>query len=131
MSKRNEHTFKFKANQIAEAAEIQAIYHEKRLAYWEKEYNDNVLIVEKTIGAKLVRQQMTRGYRIDVVVDYGDPSAYRRLNEAFEKMESHRELAEQFWSDQKVYSTQGDRSYDMDLGDVQYYHLDGRAQEEG
>jgi hypothetical protein len=36
MSKRNEHTFQFKANQIAEAAEKQAVYHEKRLAFWKK-----------------------------------------------------------------------------------------------
>lgn len=130
MTKRNEHTFQFKANQIAEAAEKQALYHEKRLAFWKKEYDHAVVIVEKTIGAKLIRQRVTGGYRIDVVVDYGDPTAYKRLNEAFEKMESHRESAEQFHSDHQVYSTQADRSYEMALDDVQYYHLDGREQEE-
>jgi hypothetical protein len=85
MSKRDEHTFQFKAKQIAEAAEKQAIYHEKRLKFWKKEYDGAVVIVEKTIGAKLIRQQLTHGYRIDVVVNYGDPSAYVRTKEAFEK----------------------------------------------
>jgi hypothetical protein len=41
MSKRDEHTFEFKAIEIAEAAEIQAIYHEQRLNYWEKEYDSS------------------------------------------------------------------------------------------
>ena len=132
MSKRNEHTFQFKANEIAEAAMKQAIYHEKRLAYWEIEYDDNVDIVRRTIGAEIVKRQLTRGYRIDVVVNYGNPSAYSRLQEAFEKIGTHRESAEQFRSDQQVYSTQGDRIYEIDLNDVQYYHLDGRVQvEEG
>jgi len=130
MSKRNEHTFQFKANQIAEAAEQQAVYHEKRLAFWKKEYNHAVVIVEKTIGARLIRRELTNGYRVDVEVDYGDPSAYRRMNEAFDKIESHRKFAEAFRSDQQVYSTQGDRSYEMAVDDVQYYHLDGRSQED-
>jgi hypothetical protein len=130
MSKRNEHTFQFNAIEIAEAAKKQAVYHEERLVFWEKEYDDAVVIVENTIGAKLVKRQLTRGYRIDVVVNYGDPSAYSRLQEAFEKIETHRQSAEQFRSDQQVYSTQGDRIYEIDLDDVQYYHLDGRVQEE-
>src|SRR5664280_1723375 len=112
MSKREEHTFQFKAKQIAEAAEKQAVYHEKRLKSWKKEYDSAVVIVEKTIGAKLIRQQLTHGYRIDVVVNYGDPSAYERTKEAFEKMESHRESAEGFRSDHQVYATQGDRTYE-------------------
>lgn len=130
MSKRDEHTFQFKASQIAEAAKKQAIYHEKRLKFWKKEYDGAVIIVEKTIGAKLIRREVTGGYRIDVVVNYGDPSAYERTNEAFEKMESHRESAEGFRSNQQVYATQGDRTYELALDDVQYYHLDGRAEEE-
>jgi hypothetical protein len=130
MSARDEHTFQFKAKQIAEAAKQQAIYHETRLAYWTKEYDDNVEIVEQTIGAKLVRRRLTNGYRIDVEVDYGDPAAYHRLTEAFRKIASHRESAEKFRSDQHVYSTQGDRIYEMDLDDVQYYHLDDRPSDE-
>ena len=131
MSKRNEHTFQFKANEIAEAAMKQAIYHEQRLNYWKKEYDSAVRIVEKTIGAKLVKHRLTRGYRIDVVVNYGDPSAYSRLQEAFTKIGTHSESAEQFRSDQQVYKTQGGRLYELALDDVQYYHLDGRVQEEG
>jgi hypothetical protein len=130
MSKRDEHTFQFKAKQIAEAAEKQAIFHEKRLNFWKKEYDRAVVIVEKTIGAKLIRREVSNGYRVDVEVDYGDPSAYRRMNEAFDKMESHREFAEQFRSDQQVYATQGDRTYELALDDVQFYHLDGRAEED-
>ena len=131
MSKRNEHTFQFKAIEIAEAAEKQAVHHEQRLKYWEKEYDGAVRIVQNTIGAKLVKQRLTRGYRVEVVVNYGDPSAYSRLQEAFRKIETHRESAEQFRSDQQVYKTQGERLYQLALDDVQYYHLDGRVQEEG
>jgi hypothetical protein len=131
MSKRDEHTFQFKAIEIAEAAEKQAVYHEQRLKYWEKEYDSAVRIVNNTIGAKLVKQRLTRGYRVEVVVNYGDPSAYSRLQEAFRKIETHRKSAEEFRSDQQVYSTQGERFYELALDDVQYYHLDGRVQEEG
>ena len=131
MSKRDEHTFEFKAIEIAEAAEKQAVYHEQRLKYWEKEYDSAVRIVQNTIGAKLVKQRLTRGYRVEVVVNYGDPSAYSRLQEAFRKIETHRKSAEEFRSDQQVYSTQGERFYELALDDVQYYHLDGRVQEEG
>lgn len=131
MSKRNEHTFQFRAIEIAEAAEKQANYHEQRLKYWEKEYDSAVRIVQNTIGAKLVKQRLTRGYRVEVVVNYGDPSAYSRLQESFRKIETHRESAEQFRSDQQVYKTQGERLYQLAVDDVQYYHLDGRVQEEG
>jgi hypothetical protein len=131
MSKRDEHTFEFKAIEISEAAEKQAVYHEQRLKYWEKEYDSAVRIVNNTIGAKLVKQRLTRGYRVEVVVNYGDPSAYSRLQEAFRKIETHRKSAEEFRSDQQVYSTQGERFYELALDDVQYYHLDGRVQEEG
>jgi hypothetical protein len=48
----------------------------------------------------------------------------------FEKLESHRESAEHFYSDQHVYSTQGDRIYEMALDDVQYYHLDDRPSDD-
>ncbi len=37
MSKREDHTFKFKAIEISAAAEKHAIYHEQRLKFWEKE----------------------------------------------------------------------------------------------
>jgi hypothetical protein len=131
MSKRDEHTFQFKAIEIAEAAEKQAVYHEQRLKYWKKEYDNAVRIVEKTIGAKLVKQQLTRGYRVEVVVNYGDPTAYSRLQEAFRKIETHRKFAERYRSDQQVYSTQGERFYELALDDVQYFRLDGREQEEG
>jgi hypothetical protein len=130
MSKRDEHTFQFKAIEIAEAAEKQAVYHEKRLKYWEKEYDSAVRIVNNTIGAKLVKHRMTGGYRVEVAVNYGDPTAYSRLQEAFRKIETHREFAERYRSDRQVYSTQGERFYELALDDVQYYHLDRREQEE-
>ncbi len=78
----------------------------------------------------MVKQPLTHGYRIEVAVNYGDPSAYNRLQEAFRKIGAHREAAERYRSDQQVYYTQGECLYDLALDDVQYYHLDGRGPEE-
>jgi len=44
---REEHTFRFGAKEIAEAAAKQANYHGERLAFWKKEYDSSVVIVKK------------------------------------------------------------------------------------
>lgn len=127
---RKEHLFLFSASDIAKAAAAEAEYHEERKAYWEKEYDAAVAIVEKTAGAKVQKQAVTDGYRVDVVIDYGDPAAYRRMQESFSKINSHREDAERFRTDERVYGSQSDRLYELDSDDVRHFRLGGEPRED-
>ena len=136
MSKRDEHSFQFSASQIAAAAGVEADYHEKRILYWQEQMDAAYKRVEATIGAKIQQQPVTGGWRADVVVDYGDPAASRRLNEAGGKVQKHREAAERFRTDALLYGTQvgstkfGDRVYDLDTTDVHHYRLGGGPRED-
>jgi hypothetical protein len=128
---RSEHEFQFKASEIAEAARAEAEYHEDRLEYWGAEFDASFERVEATIGATIKKQHVTGGERFDVAVDYGDPAAYRRMIEAQAKIDRHRDAAEQFRTDEKVYGTQGERVYELSVADVHYYRLGaGRTGEE-
>lgn len=130
MSNRDKHLFQFTAQQIAEAAKCEQEYHAGRMNYWKNEYDTSVKDVESTIGAKLVRKPVTGGYRVDVEVNYGDPLAYARMQESFQKISFHRDFAERFATDAKVYGTQHDRSYELSTEDVHYYRLGGGQREE-
>jgi hypothetical protein len=130
MTKRMEHTFQFKASEIAAAAKAEADYHEDRAAHWQIEYDHNIGTVEATIGAKVTRRAVTMGEKLDVVVDYGDPEAWAQVRRANQKMRQHREEAEQFLADHYLYATQGDRVYDLDTADVHHYRLGGGPRDE-
>jgi hypothetical protein len=127
---RAEHTFQFPAEQIEEAASNEAAYHEKRLAYWTEEYETAIKTVEETIGATVKRQPITGGESVEVVIDYGDPSAYRRMQQSFRKMAQHREDAERFRTDQRLYGTQNSRAYELSTDDVHHFRLGGEARED-
>ncbi len=127
---RADHLFTFHADEIADAARGEAKYHEDRLAYWKGEYEVAATRVEETIGAKIDRQQVTGGERVVVVVDYGDPAAYKRLQEAWEKSADHREAAERFRTDERLYGTQSNRVYELTTEDVHYYRLGGGPRED-
>ena len=130
MSVRHEHKFQFSAEEIAKAAAEEAQYHEDRTAYWQGVFDKAYAEVEKSIGAKITKQSVTQGEVYNVVVDYGDPDAYRRMNLAQSKLETHKEQAERLRTDAKVYGTQGDRTYDLDTSDVHYYRLGGGPRED-
>lgn len=130
MTKRTEHLFQFTAYKIASAAAIEAEYHEQRVMYWQTEMDEAYKRVEATMSARIQQQPITGGWRADVVVDYGDPAAYRRLNEAGNKIHSHREAAERFRTEQQIYETQRERMYDLDTDDVHHYRLGGGPREE-
>lgn len=70
------------------------------------------------------------GTRMDVVVNYGDPAAYQRMNEASSKIARHREDAQRFLSDAQVYSSQGEMHYSLDTDDVHHFRLSGKPREE-
>jgi hypothetical protein len=127
---RTEHEFQFQSHSIAKAAKEEAEYHEERLRYWQDAYENAAEVVEATIGAKLVRQPITGGFQVSVVVDYGDKDAYDRMQQAFQKISDHRAAAERFRSDEKVYGTQNDRVYELSLDDVHYYRLGGGPRED-
>ena len=130
MSKRTEHSFQFKASEIAAAAGEEAKYHEDRVRYWRDEFEKSYKVVESTIGAKIMKRSVTQGELFDVQVDYGDPVAYRRMSESQAKIQKHLDQAERLRTDEKVYSTQGDRSYELDTSDVHYYRLGGGPRED-
>jgi hypothetical protein len=127
---RSEHAFQFKASEIAAAAGAEANYHETRTVYWQLEMDSAYKRVEATIGARIQQQPITGGWRADVVVDYGDPAASRRLNEAGNKVQRHREAAERFRTDERLYGTQADRVYELSTEDVHYFRLGGGPRED-
>lgn len=130
MSKRQEHTFQFTAQQIALAAREEAAYHRSRQAYWERELEAATNRVKETAGVKIEKQPITGGWRPHVAVDLGDSAAYSRMQDAFAKVESHREQAEEFETDTGVYGTQGDRVYELATSDVHHYRLGGGRRED-
>lgn len=123
MSHRDEHLFEFPAAEIAEAAKAEAEYHEERAAYWRKEMENATEVVQQTAGVKIKKLIITGGWRPEVVVDYGDPSAYSRMQEAWNKVAKHETLAEQYRTAENVYNTQNGRLYELDTRDVHYFRL--------
>lgn len=131
---RSEHRFQFSASQIAAAAKQEAEYHEARVKFWQAEYASAVQTVRATAGVEIKEVAVTGGMRADVVVHYGDPSAYRRMQEAFGKIQDHRVAAERYRTDERVYGSQvggaearvmRDPAYELDTDDVHYFRLGG------
>jgi len=120
---RNEHKFQFTASMIASAAEAKAEYHKSRAEKWLDDYEYNVKRIKETASVKIVESPVTNGTRADVVVDYGDPYAYARMQEAWSKMNSHRDKQASFENDAVVYGTQGEHVYELSMSDVLHYGL--------
>jgi hypothetical protein len=127
---RAEHEFQFAAEEIATAAAAEASYHEGRETYWAEEFDKSFKRVKETAGVEVKEVNVTGGKRFDVAVDYGDMTAYRRMNEASQKMQTHREAAEKYRSDAKVYGSQNGRMYELTADDVHYFRL-GDGEREG
>jgi hypothetical protein len=123
------HLFTFPAARIAEACEAEAKYHLVRLAYWQGEQDAATEIVTETCSAKVAKREHTGGYTVDVVVNYGDPAAYQRMQESARKVQTHRDLAERFETERDVYATQ-DGTYELTQEDVHYFRLGGGGREE-
>lgn len=130
MSKRAEHTFQFASSVIAKAAEAEANYHESRVEYWEAAQGQAAEVVKRTATIELKEFDVTGGKRIDVGVNYGDMTAYRRLTEAYGKIQSHQQDAERYRSDAEVYGTQNGRVYELDTDDVHHFRLHGGPRED-
>ena len=127
---RAEHSFFFTASKISKAAGACAVYHEQRVGYWKSEYSIDYDRVKETAGVKFVEQQVTGGVRKEVVVDYGDGTAYMRMNEAWGKWNQHSDRAKSFRIDEALYATQGERAYELNVSDVHYYRMGGEKPEE-
>jgi hypothetical protein len=120
---RHDHRFQFKASEISEAARAEAEYHEDRLKHWQESYDIAVKRVEETVGAKVDKVPVTGGTQVCVVIDYGDPAAHSLMQTSWGKIHRHREQAEQYRVDERVYASQGDRVYDLSVSDVSYFRL--------
>lgn len=126
MSNRLEHHFGFAAGEIAAAADLEAEYHEERRAYWQGQYGLAKVKVQESAGVRFVEQEVTGGTRMDLVIDYGDPNAWKLMQEAWTKMIAHREAAERFRSDAALYGSQDPgRTYELSSDDVHYFRLGG------
>lgn len=128
--KRSEHTFQFKAVDVADAAALMTMYHKRRIEYWQKEYEVSIKRVRDTASVKIEEFPVTGGKRVDVVVNHGDPTAYRRMHESFDKIQGHQKSLAAYESDEFVYRTQGERVYELDPADVLHYRLDGSQPDE-
>jgi hypothetical protein len=136
VAERAKHLFQFRASQIAAAAHEEAVYHHEREVFWSRELERATELVQKTASVKVTRQEHTGGWAPVVTVDYGDPAAYKRMQESAQKIQSHRSAFERFESDERLYSTQfdanvgHDRTYELDADDVAHFRLMGQAREE-
>jgi hypothetical protein len=128
---RDKHVFRFTAGQIAAAAKAEAQYHRDRIAFYQGEYAGAVSRLKDTARVEFREFEVTGGKRTDLVVNYGDPAAYNRMQEAYGKMTEHRRAAEMLESDAMLYATQPPvHMYDLDVSDVAYYRLGGQARPE-
>lgn len=127
MSKRKEHTFRFTAKQIAEAAGTEAKYHDERAAWWNGEY-EKAAVLAKEKGVEIRHYPVTGGNRAQVVVD---TTLSNRLEEAARKRSDHQQKAERYKVDSAVYASQpAEEPYQLDGDDVMYFRLAGGQREE-
>lgn len=125
---REEHTFIFTAGEIAEAAKAEASYHEERAIFWDEEYLQAVALVRETAEIKIVELPVTGGSRVDVVVNYGDSAAYKRMGESYEKRAQHQADHDRFSSEYALYASQPPSvPYELSAADVHYFRLAGDA----
>lgn len=130
MSNRNTHLFQFTAQNISQAAMELAVYHREREEYWQKEFDTSLGRVTETAGVKVEKFAVTGGWRAEVMVNYGDPAAYHRMNEAACKIQEHSKLYDHYRREANLYATQGVRNYDLDPDDVQFFRLNGAPRED-
>lgn len=130
MSKRAEHTFQFEAGAIETAASQEAAYHEDRASYWRKEQERAAEAAIAGAQIELHKFPVTGGDRIDLAIKYGDAAEYGRMQEAFTKAERHRQAAERYRTDQRIYGSQNGRTYELDSDDVHHFRLGGEPRED-
>lgn len=128
---KKDHTFTFNALEIADAARTESAYHGVRAGYWEGQLESAIATVKATASVNVREFEVTGGKRVDVVVDYGDPGAYQRMQEAQQKIKAHQEQRDRFEVDAELYGSQADdRIYELDSDDVFALRLTGRGREE-
>lgn len=120
------HLFTFTAAAIATAAATKANHHQMRLAFWQAEQVAAEATVRATASVDVRRVAVSGGEQVQVVVNYGDPGAYSRLQEAFGKWQQHRKDADRFAAEERVYRSQPfAREYQLTSADVAYFGFDG------
>ena len=127
---RAEHRFQFNANMIALAAKAEAEYHWGRMTFWSDAYGKAITEVQATARVEFKEYEVTGGTRMDAVVNYGDPAAWKRAQEAWSKMHEHRLAAERLRTDAALYGSQGERVYELNSDDVHYFRLAGETRVE-
>lgn len=130
--KRNNHTFRFTADQIAKAATAEQEYHEQRVLWWQVEYNTAVKEAQEK-GVEVREYEATGGKQAQLVID---PTLQARINQCVSKINAHKALADRFKIEAAAYGSQGPDSsglppaYDLDPDDVVYFRLAGGSRDE-
>lgn len=131
MSERTRHKFTFEAEEIARSARDEADYHRDRLAHWTQRAEQALTRVRETIGAKVVTHAVTGGDEMaSIDVDYGDRSAWDEYQLAVVKTRAHRQAADRYETEARIYGTQVERTYELDTDDVDHFRLGGQARDE-
>ncbi len=128
---RDKHSFRFTAGQITAAAKAEAEYHHGRAEHWRQVFDQATARIKDTASIEFQEYPVTGGKRFQAVVKYGDPGAYEKMNTAGGKIDSHRQAADRFATEARVYGSQhADREYELDTADVHYFRLGGNPREE-
>lgn len=117
------HVFSYPASQIAAAASREAMYHEGRVAHWTEVLTAAQETVRTTAKLKFDEIQQTDGKRLTVIIDYGDPAAYVRMQTSYDKAAAHRVQAERLRSDATMYASQDQRLYELSAADVAHFRI--------
>jgi len=127
MSKRKDHTFRFTAKQITEAAAGEAKHHDARAAWWNGEF-EKAAAEAKTKGVDVRHFQVSGGQRAQIVID---TTLQERINEAERKRSDHQQKAERYKVDAAAYASQPEtQDYQLDSDDVMYFRLAGGTRDE-
>lgn len=124
--KRNEHTFQFTGQAIADAAKQEHDYHAKRVEWWKNEQEEAVKRAREA-GVEVREVDVTGGKRVDVVLD---PTVSIRLQECVNKITAHQRAADRFQIEDAAYRTQAVRTFDLHPDDVVYFRLAGGPRDE-
>lgn len=125
--KQNEHLFQFTGQAIADAALAERGYHKERLEYWRGEQEAQIAKAKDLKAIiRVDEQQVTGGKRVVIVADIAGVNEINwRLAECGNKIDLHRNKADEYSLKGAAYSTQPSRSYELDPSDVQYFRLAG------
>lgn len=90
--RRDDLTFEYQTGDVADAAQGQLEYHQKRLDFWQKEREITRESIEDA-GLQIRERQVTGGTNYEVVAD---EELQKRFNQCHRKIDHHRQKIEEY-----------------------------------